>query len=61
MEIEPENSGLLHFLGKINLDQEQFHDAGRIYSKLNELEPENIENLLALRNVYSWAMKKRPL
>jgi len=48
MEIDPENTALLHFWGKINLDEENYHDAGRIFVKLVELEPNNIDNLLAL-------------
>lgn len=48
MEIDPENAALLHFWGKINLDKEKYHDAGRIFVKLVELEPDNIDNLLAL-------------
>ena len=48
MEIEPENPGLLHFLGKVNLNRVVFFDAGRLFSKLVELEPDNPENLLAL-------------
>ena len=48
MEIDPDNTGLLHFWGKINLDEENYHDAGRIFVKLVELEPDNIDNLLAL-------------
>ena len=48
MEIEPENPGLLHFLGKVNLEADRFPDAGRLFSKLVELEPDNPKNLLAL-------------
>jgi tetratricopeptide (TPR) repeat protein len=48
MEIDPELPEMLHFMGKINLDQERYYDAGRIFSKLSELEPENVQNLLAL-------------
>ena len=48
MEIEPENPGLLHFLGKVNLESGRFLDAGRLFSKLVELEPDNPKNLLAL-------------
>jgi tetratricopeptide (TPR) repeat protein len=48
MEIDPELPEMLHFMAKINLDHERYYDAGRIFSKLSELEPENIQNLLAL-------------
>jgi Flp pilus assembly protein TadD len=48
MEIDPELPEMLHFMGKINLDQERHYDAGRIFGKLVELEPTNVQNLLAL-------------
>ena len=48
MEIDPEQPEILHFLGKLNLDQERYHDAGRLFSKLVEIEPDNVQNLLAL-------------
>ncbi len=48
MEIDPERPEILHFLGKLNLDQERYHDAGRLFSKLVEIEPDNVQNLLAL-------------
>ena len=35
-------------MGKVNIDAEQFHDAGRCFAKLVELEPDNLQNLLAL-------------
>ena len=48
MEIDPESPEMLHFMGKVNLDQERYYDAGRIFTKLVELEPNNVQNLLAL-------------
>ena len=48
MELNPENPELLHFLGKVNIDAERFYDAGRCFAKLVELEPDNLQNLLAL-------------
>ncbi len=48
MEIDPELPEMLHFMGKMNLDQERHYDAGRIFGKLVELEPHNVQNLLAL-------------
>ncbi len=48
MEIDPELPEMLHFMGKVNLDTERYYDGGRIFSKLVELEPNNVQNLLAL-------------
>ena len=48
MEIDPESPDMLHFMGKVNLDQERYYDAGRIFAKLVELETDNVQNLLAL-------------
>ena len=48
IEIEPENAALLQFWGKVNLEQQNYHDAGRIYAKLADLAQDNIDNLLAL-------------
>ena len=48
MEIAPELPELLNFMGKINMDQERYHDAGRCFSKLVELDPTNTKNISAL-------------
>ena len=48
MEIDLELPELLNFLGKVNLEAENYHDAGRCFSKLVELDPANTQNILAL-------------
>ena len=48
LEIDPELPEMLHFMGKINLEQKRYYDAGRIFVKLVELEPNNVQNFLAL-------------
>jgi tetratricopeptide (TPR) repeat protein len=50
MEIDPEQPEMLHFLGKVNIDEGRHYDAGRVFGKLLEIEPDNVQNLLALGN-----------
>jgi len=48
MEIDPNNPEMLRYLGKLNLEQERFYDAGCAFTRLAELEPKNPDNLLAM-------------
>jgi len=48
MEIDPNNPEMLRYLGKLNIEQERFYDAGCAFTRLAELEPDNPDNLLAM-------------
>jgi len=48
MEIDPNNPDMLRYLGKLNLEQERFYDAGCAFTALAKLEPDNADNLLAM-------------
>ncbi|MBC8326789.1 MAG: tetratricopeptide repeat protein [Verrucomicrobia subdivision 3 bacterium] len=48
MEIDPDNPEMLRYLGKLNLEQERYYDAGVAFTQLATLEPDNPDNLLAM-------------